>query len=351
MTARHSGRSRVRWNLESLSKAWLGTIAGLTLTALVLGTTLISSMHLGKTTYHADFVQIASIRPGDEVSVAGIPVGTVDATSLAGNHVTVSMKIRRDVILGAQTKAAIKLSSVLGARYIELKPAGTDPLPGQRIPLANTTVPYDLQKLLQDSTNTFGPVDAERFAESMRTVATQLQGVPTVLPDALTNVENLSRVISDRRSQIADLLRSTAEVAKVLGGQRDDLAALVTQGRELFGEIVARRDAVTHLMAAATALVSTTDTVLTGNATDIDQLLSDIREVTAMLGGHDDLLRNLFQILPVTMRNFANATGTGPFLDFALPGGLMVDSWMCAISGRAEQWQWPERYQYFKDCE
>jgi ABC-type transporter Mla subunit MlaD len=172
-----------------------------------------------------------------------------------------------------------------------------------------------------------------------------------VLPEALANVESLATVISERRDQIGRLLRNTAEVARILGDQQDDLAALITQGRQLTGEIVARRAGVERLLQAATDLIVTADEVLGADRANIDQLLADIREVTSMLGDHDELLRNLFQIMPISMRNVANATGTGPFLDFMLPGGLMVDSWMCAISGRAEQWKWPERYQYFKDCE
>lgn len=337
--------------LEDRSQAWLGAIAVLTLTAVIAATTLLTTLHLGKTTYYADFLQAAGIRSGDEVSIAGVPVGSVDDTVLDGDHVVVSMKIRHDAVLGSQTRAAIKLSTVLGARYVELKPAGDAALEGRRIPRAHTSVPYDLQKLLQDSTNTFEEVDAQRFAQSMQMVSSQLRDVPSILPDALTNVQNLSRVITDRRDQIAGLLRSTAEIAEILGGQQADLAALVDQGHQLFGEVAARRDAVQRLMDAATTLVSTVRDITVGDHAQLDQLLGDIRQVTAMVGDHDDLLRNLFQAMPLSMRNVANATGSGPFLDFALPGGLLVDSWMCAISGRAEQYKWPERYQYFKDCE
>lgn len=350
VTAVSAQRSRRR-TLEDLSQAWLGTVAVLALTAMIAALTLLTTLNIGKTTYYADFRQAASIRSGDEVSIAGVPVGTVEATELAGDHVVVSMKIRHDVVLGSQTRAAIKLTTVLGSRYVELKPAGEGRLDGKRIPLARTSVPYDLQRLLQDSTNTFEDVDAERFAQSMQLTAAQLRDVPSILPDALANVQNLSQVISDRRGQIAGLLRSTAELAEILGGQRADLAALVSQGQQLFGEITARRDAVRQLMDAATTLVTTARDITVGNHTQLDQLLRDIRQVTAMVGDHDDLLRNLFQTLPLSMRNVANATGSGPFLDFALPGGLLVDSWMCAISGRAEQFKWPERYQYFKDCE
>ncbi|MGV0741321.1 MCE family protein [Mycolicibacterium sp. XJ870] len=351
MKAMREHRGRRKRVLEDLNMAWLGTIALATLVVLILVTTMLSSLHLGHTTYTAEFKQAASLRPGDQVTVAGIPVGTVSRTALAGDRVLVTMKIRNGVPLGQQTTAAIKLTTVLGSRYVELKPSDGGPLADHRIPLARTSVPYDLQKLLQDSTTTFEDVDARQFAESMQTVAHQLHDVPTILPDALANVHDLATVVAQRRDQIAELLRSTASVAEILGGQQDDLSALVVQGRELMGEIVARRAGVQRLLAATTTLVTTARDVSVGNRAQLDELLAELRQVISMMGDHDALLRNLFQVMPISMRNIANATGTGPFLDFMLPGGLMVDSWMCAISGRAEQWKLPERYQYFKDCQ
>jgi phospholipid/cholesterol/gamma-HCH transport system substrate-binding protein len=67
-----------------------------------------------------------------------------------------------------------------------------------------------------------------------------------------------------------------------------------------------------------------------------------------MIASHDALLRNTLQVLPIPMRNIANATGSGTALDAATLNGPLIDSWMCAISGRAEQFNLVE---YFKDCE
>ncbi|MCX2716018.1 MCE family protein [Mycolicibacterium sp. J2] len=345
------GDQRRARTLEDRNKALIGTIALLTLAAVVAVTTILSSLHLGKRTYTAEFLQAASLRTGDQVSIAGVPVGVVSATTLASNRVIVTMKLDENVRLGIDTKAAIKLTTVLGSRYVELHPKGKRVLTDNRIPLANTTVPYDLQKLLTDSTATFEDVDADKFAASMELVSKQLGGLSNVLPDALTNVQSLSTIITERRGQIADLLRSTATVASILGSQQEDLAALVNQGRELTGAIVRRRASVERLLEAASTLVNAASSIVGADHDHIDKMLADLKQVTAMLGDHDELLRNLFQIMPVAMRNAANATGSGPFLDFMLPAGWMVDSWMCAISGRAEQWKWPDRYQYFKDCE
>ena len=49
----------------------------------------------------------------------------------------------------------------------------------------------------------------------------------------------------------------------------------------------------------------------------------------------------------VALRGLANATGTGNAADLNVPNGLLADSWMCAISGRAKQFNF---LQYFQDC-
>ena len=74
---------------------------------------------------------------------------------------------------------------------------------------------------------------------------------------------------------------------------------------------------------------------------------SNLRKLSDMLAQHDDLLRSTLQAGPVALRGLANASGTGNAVDFNAPTALLVDSWMCAISGRAKQFG---MIQYFKDC-
>jgi hypothetical protein len=66
-----------------------------------------------------------------------------------------------------------------------------------------------------------------------------------------------------------------------------------------------------------------------------------------MAAEHDDLFRNTLQTLPIPIRNLTNASGTAPALDIFPANGILIDDWMCAISGRATQFNLVE---YFKDC-
>jgi phospholipid/cholesterol/gamma-HCH transport system substrate-binding protein len=333
--------------IEGYNKVWLGTVS-LVLTAAVVAALIAGVSHLsaGHTGYRGEFLQAAQIRPGDQVSVAGISVGDVSGVELAGDHVVVEFTVRNDVHLGRDTRAAIKLTTLLGSRYLELSPADAGELDHRTIALTKTTVPYDLQATLADATTTFEQVDADRIAESLGTLSQALNGVPEALPQALDNVGSLAAIVSGRRDQIGSLLRSVDTVTAMMRDQQANLGSLVIQGRDLLGEIVSRRATVQRLFDSVTVLVNTVKSIL-DNQPATNELLANLRDFSGMLAQKDALLRNLLQILPVGIRNVANATGNGTAIDVSVPAGGLVDSWMCAISARAEQFNLTP---YFTNC-
>lgn len=338
---------RLKRPIEGYNKIWLGTIS-LALIAAVVAVLIVGVGRLsaGQSGYRGEFLQAAQIRPGDQVTVAGISVGAVNGVELAGDRVIVKFKVRNDVHLGRDTRAAIKLTTLLGSRYLELSPAGTGELDHRTVGLANTSVPYDLQKTLADATTTFEQLDADRVAESLTTLSHALDGVPEALPQALGNVESLATVISGRRDQIASLLRSVDTVTAMIRDQQANLGSLVVQGRDLLGEIVSRRAAVQRLFESATALVDTIKTILDDQPAT-NELLANMRDFSHMIGEKDALLRNMLQVLPVGFRNVTNASGSGTAIDVNVPAGILVDSWMCALSARAKQFNLTP---YFTDC-
>ncbi|EKF25031.1 mce related family protein [Mycolicibacterium hassiacum DSM 44199] len=340
-------RIRARASITSVSKLRLGIIAVTVIAVTLAGALGLGRLGIGKEIYIAEFAQSAGLSTGDRVTVAGVQVGRVRGMRLAGDHVAVTLEIDDDLTLGTATKAAIKLTTLLGARYVELRPAGSEPLRDRRIPLSNTEVPYDLQSALQDATVTFEAVDARRIAESMTTLSAQLQQAPEVLPQALDNIEHLSKVIAGRRDQIYDLLRRTEQVAELLGDQQRSLGLLLHQSHEVLSDLVARKELVVRLIDATTRLVNQLRPVLIEDRGRIDELLANLDGMLSAVHRNDALLRNTLQILPVPVRNFANATGNGNEFDFTSTGGTMIDSFVCAISGRAKQFNLPP---YFGDC-
>lgn len=337
---------RLRRPVETDNQIWLGALCVVVIAVVVGAIVGVGRLSLGYNDYRGEFAQAAQLRTGDQVTLAGIEVGKVTDVALAGKHVVVDFNVRNDVSLGAQTRAAIKLSTLLGRRYLELSPAGGGGLAHQTITLANTSVPYNLQDTLADATSTFEQVDADRVAASMSELSKGLAGVPEALPEALRNIESLSDVIASRRSQIGSLLRNVDTITGLIRDQKADLGALVIQGRDLLQTVTTRQEAVNRLFTNTTALINALQTV-TNDVPEIDAMLADLREFTAVMHKHDAMLRNLLQVMPVAFRNLANASGNGTALDINLPAGILVDSWMCALSARGEQFNLA---QYFTDC-
>ncbi|MFZ1179331.1 MAG: MlaD family protein [Mycobacterium sp.] len=333
--------------LESYNKTWLGFVAVVVVAVLIGAMLLVHALGAGYRHYTAEFLQAAALRAGNPIVVAGIPVGNVTSMKLVGDHVEAGLKIRDDVMLGKDSKAKIKVTTILGSRYLALEPNGAASLPNNTFDLAHTEVPYDLQAALQDATTTFEQVDSDRFAQSLAVLGKQLERLPAVVPQAVENIHSLSSIIAQRRDQLGQLLRSTEQVTNTLRRQQAGIGNLINQGQDLLGQFVSRRAVFHALMQSLRSFVDTMSQLVVNDRSGVDALLIDMRDFTDMMAKHDDLLRNMLQITPVFLREAANLTGDGNAINFNAPNGPLIDSWMCAISGRAKQFG---MIQYYKDC-
>ncbi|GJF13007.1 putative MCE family protein [Mycolicibacterium cyprinidarum] len=332
---------------EDYNATWIGFVALATVAVVVLAAVGVKSLGIGETDYTAQFAQAASLKPGNIVTVAGIEVGNVRSVKLVDGHVEVGLTVRDDVKLGKDTKAAIQLQTFLGGRYLALTPAGPGSVPDNTISLANTEVPYDLQELLGDGSVMLSQLDSDQLGESLAVLGKQVNGLPEIVPQAMDNIHKLSSVIADRRDQLGTLFESTERVANTLHSQQARVGVLIDRGQNLLGEFVASQATFRALLVALTGLTNNLDKIVVNNRPMLNDMLKDVRELTDMLGHNDELVSNLLQVAPVTLRGLTNATGYAPALEFFIPNGLAIDSWMCAISGRADQFNMIE---YYKDC-
>ncbi|SHT20783.1 Mce family protein, Mce5C [Mycobacteroides abscessus subsp. abscessus] len=334
-------------SLDSYNKTWIGFIAIGLIAALIGGLVLVKLAGIGYRHYTAQFAQAAALHTGNIVTVAGIPVGEVTSMRLAGDHVEAGLRVRDDVRLGADTRVIMKITTILGSRYLELRPGSTGKLPGGVIDLAHTEVPYDLQDTLADVTTTFGETDTDQIAASIGTLGKQLEGLPPVIPQAMDDLHRLSSIVANRRTQIGALLSNIDTVSTTLRRQQAGVGTLIRQGQGLLGEFVARRTAFHALAQSTTKLVNFLSKVVVDDQASIEDLIRDLNHLLGLLAEHDDLVRGILQMAPVTARNVTNAFGYGNAWEANVTNGILVDSWMCAISGRAKQFGMLE---YFKDC-
>lgn len=343
---KYKGTPRKRM-LEDRNRTAVGLVALAILVALMATLVIITRVGPGYRRISADFIQAAALLPKNPVTVAGIPVGTVTGMRLNGDKVTVDMKVQNNVQLGKDSRAVIMVTTILGSRYVSLRPGGGGPLENNTIDINHTEVPYDLQQALQDVAVNYGEVNTDQLAAAVEALGRQVQDMPPLVPKAMDNLKRLSTVMAERRDQFGSMLKTMDIVTGTLRRQQTSIGAMVNQGNQLIGEFVMRQAAFHEMLRALTDLVNLLDDTVVTNRAQVESLLTNMNTLVGLADQHQAMLRSILQVTPVTLRGFANATGTGNALETNIPNGLLVDSWMCAISGRAKQFG---MIQYYKDC-
>src|SRR3954454_1644073 len=88
------------------------------------------------TSYQADFSDASGLHEGNMVQIAGVRVGRVSSIALAAPHVVVHFSLDGGHQVGNDPSASIEVLNLLGEKFVNLHPAGSDRLEaGGTIPL------------------------------------------------------------------------------------------------------------------------------------------------------------------------------------------------------------------------
>jgi phospholipid/cholesterol/gamma-HCH transport system substrate-binding protein len=274
----------------------------------------------GGTGYTAEFSEAAGLREGDEVRVAGVKVGSVTGISLDGDRVLVGFRVK-DAWIGDASTVAIAIKTLLGSKYLALDPLGTGAQdPGERIPLARTTSPLDVTKAFEGLGDTLGELDTEKIAESFQVISETFRDTPPEVSAALQGLSDLSRTVSSRDTEIAELLAAGEQISGALAGQNGNIEALISDGNLLLAEIGERRTAIHALLTGSQELGRELAGVVEDNNEQIGPTLDALDRVTGVLEENQQQLDQALALAGPYYRLMGNALGTGRWFDSYICG-------------------------------
>ncbi|QLY32400.1 MCE family protein [Nocardia huaxiensis] len=301
---------------------------------LLVGSTAFKQARLGDRTIQAEFAQAAGLRPGATVDVSGIEVGQVSAVRLAGDKVLVDLKVRKDIRLGTDARAAIKMSTILGRLHVDLVPGSGEGLPDNRIRIENTTVPYNLGKVVQDpkyrsSFEHIERIDANKLRQALDTVNQQMGASPELAVQALDSVGALAKVINDRRDEVDTLLKGMDTVSQLASDNQNSVLLLLTRGEAIGAAVQQRQTLLQQLLDNVASLSQLLQEMGLENGDQLGPLIGDLNTMSEGLEKNRDNLSRLYEIMPVTLRQFNNVIGNGPYGEVWAPW-FFPDNWLCA---------------------
>ena len=308
--------------LERIDARTLGLI-GIVVTAVMgLAVAAISFVPFGQRDVTAIVEHSAGLRVGEEVQVAGVGSGEVRGIHLDGHQVRVDFTIDNDVRLGQGTTASIKVATLLGSHFLEVNPVGAGSLKDDTIPLSRTTVPFNLQDVVEGSTKTLDELDGATMSQSFQVLADALRDTPDDARAAINGVSQLSAVAAKRTDQLGALLSASRQVTGDLASNSTEIIDLIRQSNLVLQELTKRRDVIRAMLVDARRLAREVSGVLADNESQLEPLMEDFSAALANLRQQEEKLTASIDGLGTMSRYFANAAGNGPWIDLHIPVGL-----------------------------
>ncbi|KRB80184.1 ABC transporter substrate-binding protein [Nocardioides sp. Root190] len=277
----------------------------------------------GGDTYYASFEEAGGLKVKDEVRIAGVRVGQVTSMELDGNSVKVGFQIKSEAAFGDETRADIKVKTILGSMFLALSPAGAGQLAeGATIPTDRTTSPFDVVEAFTGLAETSADIDTDQLAASLTTLADLTRNTPEEFRAALAGVSALSETVASRDDEINSLLKNLNRVSTVLDSRDEDIVALMADADTLFTALVQRKAQIHRLLLSTTTLSKELTGLIRESRADLKPALDSLDSVLKVITKNEDNLEDAVKTMAPFYRVFASTLGNGPWFDtylFNLP--------------------------------
>lgn len=330
------------------------TIAGFSIfavIAIVLTYTIWSTLQRsvpGETeTYSATFTDVMGVRVGDDVRMAGVRVGRVDAIEFEPDYqARLVLRIEERQRLTDTTKALVRYQNLIGQRYIALLPGaekGVEVAPGSHIPVERTEPSFDVSALLSGFEPLFSVLQPDQINSLSDTLIQALQGDGVSLSALITQAAELATTFGERDEILGAVITNLSSVIAGLANRSQELETLITQTRGLMDALYAQGET---LKASVDTVARSTD-ALTGLIATVkpDIALAQNEATTAveLLLLNGAALDQAAIELPNVLNGLARFTGYGAYgnayicnLDVSLWGVLFPPGLFSQIGGDSQ---------------
>lgn len=199
-------------------------------------------------TYHANFTDASRLKAGEDVRIAGVPVGSVKSVKLKNdNTVDVKFTLNERYQLYSSSRAVIRYQNLVGDRYMEITsgPGELRKLPaGGTVVLANTQPALDLDALLGGLRPVVKGLDGKKVNEITAAMIEALQGQGGALSDLLSNTGSFSQTLADRDQLIGDTITNLNTVLATVDSKGSQFNTSIDQLQQLITGLAEGRDPI-----------------------------------------------------------------------------------------------------------
>ncbi len=292
-------------------------IVSLLLTALVANT-LARASSGDQRTYVAEFTDASGIGVGDEVRVAGVRVGRIEARELRDGRARIEFSIAADQPVRTDTRARISFLNLLGQRYLALEAGAKPGAPlkdGGVIGTDRTAPALDLTELFNAFEPLFDALDPDDVNVLAREIVNAMQGQGPTISHLTTQTADLTAHLANRDAVISRVIDNVTVVMASMSEHRDEITAIISGLGRLVGDLADDSDDIEAALTSMDRLTTSVDGLLDESAEPLTSSVESMRSIGGTMVKELDAFDTATHKLPVMLDGYARSMSYGSWLN------------------------------------
>ncbi|MFC4060013.1 MCE family protein [Planomonospora corallina] len=267
----------------------------------------------------AVFDDVSGLRPGDEVKIAGAPVGQVDGIEVAGGRAEVTLSVRTSVRVPSDTAAAVRWRDTIGRRVVYLEPGTARDTLADGARIRRTSSVVDIGDLVNDLGPLTRSLDPEQINRLLTAAGEALDGNQENIPRLVDDLGDLTSTVAGRKETIKGLLEDYATVTDAISRRDEQISRLVDNLVELTGAFARNQKLVDEALVELSATARVTDRVLGDNAREFGRVVDNASRLTRGVRRNLGRVEKVLDTLTPPLQRSFQVTGRGHFVTTAVP--------------------------------
>ncbi|HEX7189281.1 MAG TPA: MCE family protein [Actinomycetes bacterium] len=279
----------------------------------------------GTTTYNALFTDATGLLKGDDVRIAGVRVGEVDAVEVAEGErralARVTFTVDSDRTIAQSTEALIRYRNLVGQRYVALSEgAGTSrPLTEDgTIPVRQTTPALDLTVLFNGFKPLFAALNPEDVNAFAMEIIKTLQGEAGNINSLLSHTASLTTTLADRDQVIGRTIDNLNAVLETVDERDRQLSTLLVELQRFVSGLAEDREAIGASLTNIAGLAESTAGLVKDARPAIREDVRELGEVTKNLDDNKEVVEGVLRRLPDKLNTITRTATYGSWFNFYL---------------------------------
>ncbi|WP_240809702.1 MlaD family protein [Actinomadura sp. WMMA1423] len=292
-----------------------GVFVALTLLlTFYIGQQILGTSFKSRYTLSATFDDVTGLLEGDDVKIAGTPVGQVEGIKVVRGKAVVKMAVDKEVRIPSDSTAAIRWRNVMGQRVVYLEPGSSQTKlgSGDRVPHTRSVVD------LGDIVNSLGPLtrnlDPNQLNKILFAFSQALDGNEQSISLLTQNLDLLLQTFAARKQTIKGMIDDYETVSDAIATRDRQIAASVDNLESLTRVFANNRRLLENAVVEISGVTTNLNAVLGGNDAQLARIIANLGRFSETFRLNVNQLEKMVQQLPLTLRQlFASANG-GHFL-------------------------------------